>query len=314
MDPSRIEAIMEIDPPRNKKEVQYFIGRNNFLRRFIQNLAEILRAITNMLRKERKIKWNAKEKRSFNELKSSLNHSPLLASPDFTKEFITFSFSSEHTIAAVLMQENKEGYEHPIAFFSRVLRDASLKYNIMEKQAFSLLKALKYFRVYIFHSHIISFVPNAVVKDILSQNGHEGRRGKWIVVILEYDIEINLTKLIKGQGLAKLMDKSNLHALNINFIIALDGDEEYVRQGSKIFVISPWHTNIFYVLQHLQAPPGLTKTKARFLKLEVVKFGILDQALYWKDAGGILLSCLLEDEVDKMMEEFHKGDCGGHIF
>jgi len=40
----------------------------------------------------------------------------------------------------------------------------------------------------------------------------------------------------------------------------------------------------------------------------------MDQALYWKDVGGILLNYLLEDEADKMMEEFHKGDHREHIF
>ena len=74
----------------------------------------------------------------------------------------------------------------------------------MEKQAFALVKALKDFRVYISHSHIIAFVPNLVVKDILTQDP-DGKRGKWIFVILEYDLEIKPTKLIKGQGLSRLM-------------------------------------------------------------------------------------------------------------
>lgn len=133
IDPSRIEAIQKLDIPRNKKEVQYFLGRINFLRRFIPNLAEILTTITNMLRKDSEIKWDAEERIYLSEVKSSLTHAPVLASPDYIKEFITVSFSLEHTIAAMLMHKNKEGYEQPIAFFSRVLRDASLKYNIMEK-------------------------------------------------------------------------------------------------------------------------------------------------------------------------------------
>ena len=41
----------------------------------------------------------------------------------------------------------------------------------------------------------------------------DGKRGKWIAVILEYDLEIKPTKLIKGQGLAQLMTKSNLQVL-----------------------------------------------------------------------------------------------------
>jgi len=43
------------------------------------------------------------------------------------------------------------------------------------------------------------------VKDILTQPNPEVKRGKWIAVLLEYDLEIKSTKLIKGQGLAKLM-------------------------------------------------------------------------------------------------------------
>ena len=78
----------------------------------------------------------------------------------------------------------------------------------MEKEAFALIKALKDFRVYILHSHIIAFVPHTVVKDILTQDPI-GKRGKWIAVILEYDLEIKPAKLVKGQGLAKLMAETN---------------------------------------------------------------------------------------------------------
>ena len=95
----------------------------------------------------------------------------------------------------------------------------------MEKQAFAFVKTLTDFRVYILHSHIIASVPHSIVKDILTQD-HNGKRGKWIVVILEYDLEIRPTKLVKGQGLAKLMAESNLKALDMNMIDALEEQEE----------------------------------------------------------------------------------------
>jgi hypothetical protein len=75
----------------------------------------------------------------------------------------------------------------------------------MEKQAYALVKALKDFRVYVLHSNIIAYVPSASVKDILIQPDIDERRGKWITKILEFDLEIRPTKLIKGQGLAKLL-------------------------------------------------------------------------------------------------------------
>jgi hypothetical protein len=282
IDPSRIEAILKLDHPRNLKELQSFIGKINFLRRFIPNLAELLRNITNMLKKDAKVKWDSKSRQSFEQVKHAITEAPVLISPDFTKDFYLFSFASEHTIAAVLLQKNSEGYEQPIAFFSKALRDVALNYNIMEKQAFALVKAIKDFRVYVLHSHIIAYVPNAVVKDILTQDNPDGRRGKWIAVILEYDIEIKSTKLIKGQGLAKLMVESNFQALDINFLDVADEQGEMATPNVKeVFLNSPWYADLIFVLQNLQAPPGLTKTKARFLKLKALKFCILEGNLYW---------------------------------
>ena len=60
---------------------------------------------------------------------------PVLVSPDFTKEFLTFSFASEDTLVVVLLQKNKDVHEQPIAFFSKTLIDSELKYSTLEKQA-----------------------------------------------------------------------------------------------------------------------------------------------------------------------------------
>lgn len=105
IDPSRIEAILKINHPRNIKELQYFIGKINFLRRFIPNLAKLLRSITNMLKKHLEIKWNIEAKQSFDLVKQALTKAPVLITPYFTKDFIIFSFASEHTIIAVLLQK-----------------------------------------------------------------------------------------------------------------------------------------------------------------------------------------------------------------
>ena len=86
----------------------------------------------------------------------------------FTKDFLIFSFSSEHTVAGVLLQKNDQGAKQPIAFYSKVFRDAPLKYNIMEKHAYSLIKALKEFKSYILHSHTIAYVPSSAIKEILA--------------------------------------------------------------------------------------------------------------------------------------------------
>jgi len=197
----------------------------------------------------------------------------VLIIPYFTNNFLIFAFASEHTIATVILQKNNEGHELNIVFFSQSLRDVALKYNIMENKEFDLVKAIKYFRVYILHSHIIAYVPNSVVKDILTQNSPYGKIGKWIVVILEYNIEIKPTKLIKGQGLARVMVESNFHYLDINFLASLDEQEEHATpQVTEDFATSHWYAYMIFVLHHLQAPPSLAKTKSRFFKLKYMKF------------------------------------------
>ena len=120
-----------------------------------------------------------------------------------------------------------------------------------------------------------------MVKDILTHDNPDGRRGKWIVVILEYDIEIKPTKLVKGQGLAKFMVESNFHALDINFLATVDEQGEHATPHVKeVFSNSPWYRDLIFVLHNLQAPPGLTKTKSRFLKLKALKYCIMDGNIY----------------------------------
>jgi hypothetical protein len=147
-------------------------------------------------------------------------------------------------------------------------------------------------------------VPNNSVKDILTQLDPEGRRGKWIAAILEYDLEIKPTKLIKGQGLAKLMAQSDCEAAGINFIADMSESPQEATNShvSQEFVDSSWYVDIIYVLENLQAPLGVSKTKAIFLNLKVVKFCILENSLYWKYLGGMLLRCLLENDAKRAIE------------
>lgn len=155
----------------------------NFLCRFIPSFTEHLIEMTNMLKNDNEVKWSEEARKSFHAMKLSLTISPSLISPDYIDYFIIFSFASEHTIIVVLMQK-WDKTEMPISFFSHNIKDATLKYNIIEKQALDLVKAVKDFRVYILHSHTLAYVPNAAVKQVLVQNDPEGRRGRWITTLL----------------------------------------------------------------------------------------------------------------------------------
>jgi hypothetical protein len=68
--------------------------------------------------------------------------------------------------------------EQPIYFFSGALRDVEIRYDIMEKKSYALVKSLKDFRVYVLHSRVIAYVSLAFVKEILIQPDIDGKRSK----------------------------------------------------------------------------------------------------------------------------------------
>jgi hypothetical protein len=117
-----------------------------------------------MLRKGNEVKWTLEARNYFEKIKQALADAPVLISPDYSKEFLIFSFASNDTLVVVLLQKNSDGMEQPISFFSKALRDVEVRYDIMEKQAYALVKALKYFRVYVLHSKIIAYVPFKLCK------------------------------------------------------------------------------------------------------------------------------------------------------
>jgi hypothetical protein len=119
--------------------------------------------------------------------------------------------------------------------------------------------------------------------------------------------------------LAKLLE-SNLKALRINQLQESEGSLEinelnFATPTVEIqdkFSLSVWYRDIVSYLLTLRCPSELTPSKARTLKLHAVKYCIIDGRLYWKDPLGFLLSCLVEAETEKVIEEFHEGMCRGH--
>ena len=89
---------------------------------------------------------------------------------------------------------------------------------MLEKHAYALVKAMKAFRVYILHAQVIYYVPSFAVREILVQLDIDGKIRKWVTKVLEFDLEIKPTKLIKVQGLAKLLVEENCRVLGLNFM------------------------------------------------------------------------------------------------
>jgi hypothetical protein len=111
IDPSRVEEIQALSVLRSKMEVQSFLCKINFLRRFVPNFAEEVKLITCMLRKGNEVRWTFESRHSFEKIKKALIKAPVLINPNYSKDFLIFSFASPDTVAVVLLQTNKVGIE-----------------------------------------------------------------------------------------------------------------------------------------------------------------------------------------------------------
>jgi transposase InsO family protein len=306
IDPERVQSIKDVRPPANRKSLQSFLGKINFIRRFVPNFAERIKPLSALLKKDVAFRWDNKTNKSFEDIKDAISQAPVLINPDFSRDFIIFSFASQDTIAGVLMQKDVDDYEHPVAFMSKVLRDSELNYSITEKQAYALVKSLKHFRNYVGYNKIKAYVPYPAVKDVLSQQDCMGTRGKWVSKIQEYDLEIKPTKIIKGQGLAQMLTESNQEAIQM-------GESEQINVMISELEHDEWYSDIVYYLKNLSCPDHLVDYKRRALRLKAMKYCLTEDGLGWRNPDGVILRCVNKEEAKKLLEELHSGYCGGHF-
>ena len=102
IDIGRIESIKVIAPPHNNKAIQSFLGKINFVRRFISDFVEIVKPLQEMIKKGSNFKWTKERKESFDKIKESIAEDPTLQIPNFDMEFILYTFASDHSIVVVL--------------------------------------------------------------------------------------------------------------------------------------------------------------------------------------------------------------------
>ncbi|XP_016173143.1 uncharacterized protein LOC107615606 [Arachis ipaensis] len=82
VDPSKIEAVVQWEPPTTVTEVRSFLGLAGYYRRFIKGFSQIALPLTYLTRKEVPFIWMAEYDRSFKILKEKLITAPVLVLPD----------------------------------------------------------------------------------------------------------------------------------------------------------------------------------------------------------------------------------------
>ena len=121
--------------------------------------------------------------------------------------------------------------------------------------------------------------------------------------MIEFNIELKPTKLVRGQRLAKLLAKGNYRSLNIDFLCTIEKSgqtneqEETTETKRKQSVVENLascnsYAGIINFILKLEIPSEFTQSQAITIKLRVAKYCINDNLLYWRDPSRVLLRCL----------------------
>jgi hypothetical protein len=100
--------IREARPPRNRKEVQRFVGLVGYYRHFVLDFAGIARPLTNIMGKTRVWRWEESQQTAFEQLRAKLLAEPVLRQPDFTRPFEIHADASAFAVGGALAQRNEQ--------------------------------------------------------------------------------------------------------------------------------------------------------------------------------------------------------------
>jgi len=133
-----IKDIINAPLPQTKQQLQSFIGSLQFYSKFIPNLADKLKPLTNLLRTE--VKWNITDEvvEAIAKLKQILTGDLIIKPFTIEEKCQLLCDASPIGLGAVLQQKG-----HPVLFISRKLTKAEEKYSQTEREALAIVWAVK---------------------------------------------------------------------------------------------------------------------------------------------------------------------------
>ena len=193
---SKVQAILGIPPPDSRKALARIIGMVGFYRKFCKNLASVMAPLTDLISPKAKFVWTEQCQEALDKIKRILTNAPLLVPPDYSREFRLYVDSCDDGAGAVLMQEDQDGIEHPICYYSKKYVKYQRNYSIVEKEALALLLAVKFFDVYLSSSPfpIQVYTDHNPLCFVQRMKNDNQRLLRWSLTLQEYNLVVNHVK------------------------------------------------------------------------------------------------------------------------
>ena len=145
MDPKKIEAIIQMDPPQNVANLQSFNGMVNYLKKFSPVLSKLSEPLRRPCKSGVKQAWKSEQQNAFETIKQVIMILPVLTYFGKTKKHIIQCDASKKGLGAVLLQESK-----PVRYVSRALTETEQRYSNIERKLLAIVFTLERLNHYTF--------------------------------------------------------------------------------------------------------------------------------------------------------------------
>jgi hypothetical protein len=117
------------------------------------------------------------------------------------------------------------------------------------------------------------------------------RRGNYMAVVQEFDLDIKPAKLVKGKGLCKLATEAQDQAIPYfgweNEITLWCNEIAYISLGKV-----SWYNDLAYLLHHGTCPKNLNPRERRDPRLKYAQYRLINSVLFQINYDGVLLRCI----------------------
>ena len=189
VDQAKVSIIKTLLPPTTVKGIRSFLGLADFYRRFIKDFSKIARPLCRLLEKDAKFNFDESCQYSFAKIKSRLVEAPIMAKPDWNKEFEIICDASDYAMGAVLGQKADKVFR-AIYYSSKTFNEAQENYSTTENEMLAMVFACEKFRPYILGSHVIFHTDHAAIKYLMAKKEAKPRLIRWVLLLQEFDMEI----------------------------------------------------------------------------------------------------------------------------
>ena len=188
----KIAAILEIQYPKNVKELQRFLGMINYLGKFIPNLSEVAAPLRKLLEKDIHWSFDQPQINSVEKLKQLITTSPILKYFNPNLPIKVSSDASKEGLGAVLEQYHETGW-HPVAFASRSLTSSEANYCPFELETLSIVFACEKFREYLYGQQFEICNDHQPLKSIFNKplSKAPARIQRFLLRLQRYNFNVN---------------------------------------------------------------------------------------------------------------------------